>query len=731
LDLSAIHLPKFTTPDGSDPNVYLRRRLQEGIQQRFGANISQIYMDRLAREHNVIRKTGFSSYFLIVDDMIQYAKKQDIRVGPRGSVIGCLTAYLLGITDIDPIEHNLLFERFLTEARKSPPDVDIDFDSNRREEIINYLQGKYGSTCQITTFNRLAPRGLIRDIGRVLGLNKGQIDAVAKSIPQNIEPDVTLSELKTQIPELNGIDPRVIEIGTKLHGVIRHRGKHPGGVVISDQPLTNLIPICVSRGVTLTQFDKDGVETAGMLKMDILGSKYLSVVDKTLELIEQRHGIQLHDTDMADKETYDLICSGDVSGVFQLGQECAKEIVQRMQPRTFNDLVQLISIGRPGVISSGLVDRYFEARSLGNIQYPHPTFEPILKETHGVIIYQEQIMRIAVEIAGFDWSEADELRKAVAKQKVEVMEPFKDKFVAGLVANGIPQQTAEECWRQFLHHGKYCYNSSHAVGYTRLTQTTAFLKANYPLEYLASLISIKDDAKDERRRYITEAISRGIEMHVPDINLSTDACVIEDDSIYLPLTMIKNVGTTAYTAIIEEREKEPFGSVENFCDRIDKRRVNKKVRGNLAKAGAFDNLYDRPSLLKRIFNASDTELIAMEKDVLGLCVSTGIIDESFYGDGAIHINAIAGLCLEDKFTTIGVVEDIHEHIDRNDNTMAFVTLSDNIAQLEVVIFGDQYNSHLVKGDLIVLDARLDGYDPLKAIAINFNILSTINVPQVA
>jgi DNA polymerase III subunit alpha len=726
LDLYTTHLPKFTTPDGSVPDVYLRRRLHEGIQQRFGGNISQAYMDRLAREYNVIKKTGFSSYFLIVDDMVQYAKKQGIRVGPRGSVIGCLVSYLLDITDIDPMPYDLLFERFLTEARKSPPDIDLDFSSNRREEVINYLQGKYGFVSQITTFNRLSPRSLVRDIGRVLGLSKEKIDATAKSIHQNIEPDVTLSELQSQIPELNSIDPRVIEIGTKLHGVIRHHGKHPGGIVISDRPITDIIPLCVSKGVTLTQFDKDGVEATGMLKMDILGSKYLSVVDKTLELIWQRHRIQLRDTDMDDKETYDLICSGAVLGIFQLGQACAKEIVERMLPRSFNDLVQLIAIGRPGVISSGLVDKYFEAKSSGRTLYLHLDFEPILNETLGVIIYQEQIMRIAVDIAGFDWSDADELRKAVAKQKVGLMEPFKDKFIAGLMTKGIQQQIAEELWsNQILIFGKYCFAKSHSVGYAQLTYLTAYLKTHYPLEYLASLISVKDDVKDERKQYISEAKGKGINVLTPDINLSTNACVIADDAIYLPLTMIKNVGASAYNAIAEERANGEFKSVEDFCERIDGRRVNKNVKRNLAKAGAFDSLYDRSSLLKRIFDADDTELIMMEREVLGLYISGNIINESFYSDGTIHISEISDLALEDEFMTLGIVENVYEHVDRNGNTMAFITLVDNTAQLDVVIFSDAYECAIGKGDLILLEGKLDEYNPLKAIATSFDLLSGV------
>jgi DNA polymerase-3 subunit alpha len=558
-----------------------------------------------------------------------------------------------------------------------------------------------------------------------LGISKAKINSTAKSIPPVTEPDVTLSELQSQILELSNINPKVIGIGTKLHGVIRHHGKHPGGVVVNDKPISDVIPLCISKGITLTQFDKESIEQSGLLKIDILGSPFLFALDKTLKLIEQRHGIQLSDPDTDDQATYGLICSGDVNGVFQLGQECGKQIVERMQPRNFNDLVQLISIDRPGVLSSGLVDRYFEAKSLGRIQYLHPDFESILGGTFGTIIYQEQIMRIAVEIAGFDWIEADKLRKAVSKQKVEVMEPFKDKFISGLMIKGIPQRAVEELWEQLLHFGKYCFNKSHAVGYAKLTYMTAYLKTHYPLEYLSTLISVRVGDKDERKRYIRDAIVRGIGIHTPDINISTDTCSIIDDTVYLPLAMIKGVGPIACEAIIIERLNGEYKSVEDFCERVDGRRVNKNVRRNLAKAGAFDGLYDRSSLLKRIFNADDTELIMMEKEVLGLYISSDIINESFYSDGTIHISEIADLSLEDEFMTMGIVENVYEHIDRNGNTMAFITLVDNTAQLEVVIFSDVYECPIGKGDLILLEAKLDDYNPLKAIATSFDLLSGV------
>jgi DNA polymerase III subunit alpha len=722
LDLSTTHLPKFPTPDNSDPDSYLWQRIQEGIQQRYNGNISQAHTDRVAKEYDVIRRTGFSGYFLIIDDMVQYAKSQCIRFGPRGSVIGSLVSYLLGITDIDPMPYGLLFERFLTEDRVSPPDIDIDFNSERREEVINYLQRKYGYTAQIVTFNRLSPRSLVRDVGKVLNIGKAKIDSTAKSIPQVTEPEDTLSKLQSQILELNSINPKVITIGTKLHGVIRHNGKHPGGVVVSDKPISDLIPLCIAKGITLTQFDKKSVEAAGLLKIDILGSPFLLALDKALKLIEQRHGIQLADPAINDQATYDLICSGDVSGIFQLGQECGKQIVEKMLPRSLDDLIQLISIDRPGVLSSGYVDRYFAAKSSGMSQYLHPDFEPILSETFGIIIYQEQIMRIAVEIAGFDWNEADRLRKAVTDQEAEQMEPFKDKFISGLTAKGIPQQAVEELWVQFLKFGKYCFNKSHAVGYAKLTYMTAYLKTHYPIEYLSSLISVRLDDKDERNRYIRDVIVRGIGIHVPDVNISTDVCSIVNDTVYLPLSMIKGVGPTACEAIIIERSKGAYKSVADFCERVNKRRVNKNVRRNLAKAGAFDGLYDRSSLLKRIFNAGDDQLMIMEKEMLGLYVSGYLSDSFWYNDGSLHINEINNLSLDDEFTTIGIVGKVYEHSDRNGNTMAFITLEDNTGQLEVVIFSSEYTCPLTVGDMIFMKAKLSHHDPSKATAVNFSLL---------
>jgi len=517
----------------------------------------------------------------------------------------------------------------------------------------------------------------------------------------------------------------VIGVGTKLHHVIRHHGRHPGGTVVSDKPISDIMPLSVSKGSVITQFDKEDIEASGMLKIDILSNKFLAAVERALKLIEQRHGIVLIYPEPDDTKTYDLICSGDVSGIFQLGQECAKRIVEMIQPRNFTDLVHILSMDRPGVLSSGFVEQYYEAKSLGAIQYLHPDFEPILRETYGAIIYQEQIMQIGVEIAGFNWTEADKLRKAVSNQKVELMEPFKDRFISELMAKGIDHQAIEELWSQFLKFGQYCFNKAHAVGYAKLTYMTAYLKANYPLEYFSSLISVRTDKKDESKRYTRDAISRGIKMHVPDINISTDDCSIVDDTIYLPLSLIKGIGPTAYEAIVKERSKGTYKSITDFLERVDRGQVQKNVRRNLAKAGAFDGMQDRSSLLKRILNASNEQLIAMEKEVLGLYISGHISETLWYEDGALHINELKDLSLEEGFTTVGIVEKVHEHIDRNGNTMAFITLEDNTGQLEVVIFSDQYNCILTEGDVIFLTAKLDQCDehkPPKAIAIDFMLL---------
>lgn len=713
-------MPQFVTPDGSTPEGYLLRKIQQGFLERYDHTDSR-GIDRMLYEFDVIKRTGFASYFLIIDDMIQFARRQGIRVGPgRGSAVASLVCYVLGITDVDPITHGLMFERFLTEDRISPPDIDIDFGHNRRDEIMGYLKDKYGYTAQILTFNRLSPRSLLRDVGKALGIDNAVIASASSKIPNYT--DKTLTELKQEIPELQSVDDRLIGIGTRLDGIIRHSGQHPGGVVVSSCPLDELIPLCISKGIELAQFDKDSIETCGMLKIDVLANSFLTVIDMALEHLGSDLGID--DLPIDDAKSYELICSGELAGIFQLSQECGRGLVVRMQPRTFRDLCHLISIGRPGVIDSGLGEQYFHARETGEIKYLHPSLEPILNETLGVILYQEQIMRIAVDIAGFSWTDSDKLRKAIGKKIPELMASLRTQFVDGCVNNGIPDHIAMELWQQIEYFGGYGFNKAHAAGYAKLTYQTAYLKAHYPLEYYASLISVK---AYDNMDCIFEARRCGIEILPPDVNVSMDRCVIADDSIVLPLTAISNLAEKAYVAILNERDKGYFSSYENFCNRTEKKTVNSRIRLNLAKAGAFDSLHPRSDLLETLLEESVTDVLGMEREVLGLYVSGHPLDGFDYSDGTLRIDEVSGLLIGSEFKTAGVISEMKEHTDKNGSQMAFIAIEDGRDSMEFVIFSSVYNGDLKVGDMIHIQSRLDEIEPLRAIAIEYETKNILDL----
>jgi DNA polymerase-3 subunit alpha len=715
LDLKASHMPTFITHDGSTPDDYLWRRIQEGIQQRFNGNFNQTYLERINKEYDVIKRTGFASYFLIIDDMVQYAKRQSISVCPgRGSVGASMIAHLLGITNVDPVSHNLIFERFLTEDRVSPPDIDVDFNHDRRGEVLEYLKSKYGYAAQVRTFSRLSSRSLIREVGKALGLDPLKIDSAAKSVPLNSEE--TLVELQSKILEINNLDSKVIDIGTRLHGVIRHSGVHPGGIVISNLPISDVVPICVSEGIELTQFDKKWVQVAGLLKIDVLSNKFLTIIDAAMDYVKMTHGYCPEIIGTNDPETYELICSGCTKGVFQLGQACIRELLKNLKPKNFEEIVHLISLGRPGVLDSGMIAEYITSRAMGDAQYLHPSLEPILKDSWGVIIFQEQMMQIAVYLAGFNWSEADKLRKAVADQNQDLMDSMKGRFISGCVSNNIPENIAKELCCQ-INCG-YGFNAGHAIGYAMLTYKTAYLKAHFPMEYYAALMSVKCDEEDERIAYISEARRSGIRILSPNVNLSSDKCAIVNNKIYLPLTAIKNVGSSACEAIVEERDKGEFRSYDDFCSRIKNGKVNKRVIESLAKAGAFDCVECRTDLLERLLGSSVFDIIIMEYETLGMCLS----DHLFATFGLTRISEVSNFALGSEFNVIGIVTKAFEHRDKNGNMMAFVTIEDGTGQLELVIFSKEYNLPLLEGGMINVMAKLDKHEPLSAIVAHYNIV---------
>jgi DNA polymerase III subunit alpha len=713
-------MPQFVTSDGSTPEDYLWQRIQDGIQERYSGEIGHDRIERLEREFDVIKRTGFTSYFLIIDDMIKFARGNQIRVGPgRGSAVASLVCYVLGITDVDPITNELMFERFLTEDRISPPDIDVDFTHNLRGELLEYLRKKYGYATQIITFDRLMPRSLIRDVGKVLNADPAKLGAVAKKVSKYTED--TLSELSNEIQQLNDLDPQIIELGTKLHGIISNISKHAAGIVVSNEPLTNLIPLQMSKKMELSQYNKDSLENCGMLKIDALGCKFLTIISMALEHIGL--DLSIDNLPMNDAVTYDLICSGELAGVFQLSQECGRGLVARMQPRSFEDLCQLISIGRPGVIDSGLAEEYFNARETSEIKYLHPSLEPILSETLGVILYQEQIMKIAVDIAGFSWTDADKLRKAIGKKNPELMASMKARFIYGCGNNGMPADTSGQLWEQIEYFGGYGFNKAHAAGYAKLTYQTAYLKAHYPLEYYASLMSIKADDDDNTMDYIFEARRCGIRILTPDINISTDSCVIAGDSIILPLTAISKLAEKAYAAILNERDKGLFNSYEDFCNRLERRTVNKWIRQNLVKAGAFDSLHQRSDLLEIVCKDSVTDMLAMEREALGLYISGHPLDKFDYDDGTVHIDKVSDLSIGSEFKTVGVISKVNEHIDKKGGRMAFITIEDGRDSMEFVIFASVYHDCLTDGDIVHIQGRLNEIEPLKAIAIDYEVLN--------
>jgi DNA polymerase III subunit alpha len=482
-----------------------------------------------------------------------------------------------------------------------------------------------------------------------------------------------------------------------------------------------LVPLCVIDSVELTQFDKNDIETCGMLKIDVLANSFLAIIDMALEHI----GTDLN-TDhlpMDNTQTYDLICSGELAGIFQLSQECGRGLVMRMQPHTFEDLCHLISIGRPGVIDSGLGEQYFNARTSGSVEYLHPSLEPILNETLGVILYQEQIMKIAVDIAGFTWTGADKLRKAIGKKNPELMASLRTQFVNGCVNKSISEDTATELWGQIEYFGGYGFNKAHAAGYAKLTYQTAYLKAHYPLGYYASLISVKADGN--MMDYIFEARRRGIKILPPDINVSTDSCVIAGDSIILPLTSVSSLADRACIAIITERKNRLFSSYEDFCSRIEKKTVNIRIKRNLVKAGAFDSLDSRPELIRILLDDPETDMLTMEREVLGLYISGHPLDEFDYSDGTIHIDEVSDLPIGSEFKTVGIISKMKEHTDRNGGRMAFITIENGRDSIEFVIFASGYNDNLADGNIVHIQGRLNEIEPLKAIAIDYVVLDAI------
>lgn len=613
------HLPPYPLPQGeTDEASYLRKLCLQGLEARYPGRTripplgdhassdaahgqAQTPMERLLYELDMIEKMGFPGYFLIVWDFINFARKQGIFVGPgRGSAAGSIVSYSLGITSIDPLKYDLLFERFLNPERISMPDIDIDICYLRRGEVIDYVSQRYGRdrVCQIVTFGTMAAKAAIRDAGRAMGVPLAKVDKAAKLVPSEL--NITLNralELSSELRTLAESDEEtgsLIQVAKALEGMPRHSGVHAAGLVISGEPLEHYLPLQRSAdGLPCTQFEKDTVESIGLLKMDLLGLRTLTVIGNAVELIRQSQGVSL-DIDripLDDPKAYGLLSEGDTIGVFQLESDGLRQILRELKPDRFEDIVALVALYRPGPLGSGMVDDFIKRRH-GQIDaaYLHPLLEPILETTYGVILYQEQVMRIAGDLGGLTLGEADQLRRAMGKKKPEVLAAYREVFIKGAKIKGVDEETGRKIFELMEYFSGYGFNKSHSAAYALVAYQTAWLKAHYPVEFMAALLSSVMETKDKVPFYIEECRQRKIPILAPDVNISLEGFSVSQGSIRFGLAAIKQVGTPAIQSILEERKNGAYSSLENFCRRIDLTHVNRRVLENLIWAGAFSSV---------------------------------------------------------------------------------------------------------------------------------------------
>lgn len=768
LKLGEYHLPDFAVPAGMDTASYLEHLCREGMKKRFKVVTPEIKA-RLEHELSVIKETGFPGYFLIVADFVRFAKGRGIMVGPgRGSGAGSLVGYLLGITELDPLKYDLLFERFLNPERVSMPDFDIDFCYERRGEVIEYVKEKYGRdhVAQIITFGTMAARGAVRDVGRVLGFPYGEVDRLAKLIPNEL--GITLEEAIKSSPELQTAisgDQRIADlfaIAQALEGVPRHASIHAAGVVISKEPLTNHVPLArAAEGEFTTQFPMEDLETIGLLKMDFLGLRTLTVLQQTIELVKAYSGdeIDLSALPEDDPKTMELLCSGETLGIFQLESAGMRRLLMQLAPTSFTDLIPLVALYRPGPLGSGMAEDFIKRRhGEKNITYLHPDLEEILRPTYGIILYQEQVMQICSKLGGFSLGEADLVRRAMGKKKPEVLAAMRRKFLDGAAARGISQRIGEEIFDLMEHFAGYGFNKSHSAAYALIAYWTAFLKANYPQAFLAALLTSVIGDSDKVGLYIEECRRLGIPVYPPDVNHSSARFTVEGRGIRFGLLAVKNMGVGVIQAIEKEREKTGFASFYDFCQRLESGTINKRVVESLIKAGAFtftgrsrrelldvyehacDQAHQRAASrrggqlsffdLEAEFAAAGEErwtgaeefplatILALEKEYLGVYLSGHPIDpwrEKFKEN---HIPTLAQILEKGKengaaVDTVlagGVVSRWRRINTKAGKTMASFVLEDPTGSLEVLVFPNLYERVAAEAEndrIVVVKGRLD------------------------
>ena len=618
LDFETQHLPQFPLPEGETNTGLLYRQAEEGFLRRYGEN--QAVHEQLQFELSVIEQMGYVDYFLVVWDYIRFAREHGIAVGPgRGSAAGSVVAYCLGITDVDPIQYNLLFERFLNPERITMPDIDVDFCYERRQEVIDYVIEKYGKdhVCQIITFGTMAARAVIRDVGRVMRIPYADVDKIAKAVPMElgitIDRAIEISQPLRREMENNPTVAQLIDMARKLEGMPRHAGTHAAAVVISKDPLTTIIPLQKNDETVTTQFSMGAIEELGLLKMDFLGLRNLTVIQDACNLVEKSTGkpVDIEKIPLDDPLVYEMISRGDTDGVFQLESGGMRELLKELKPNCFEDIIACISLYRPGPMDS--IPRYIQGkRDANSVKYLDPRLEPILKVTYGCMVYQEQVMQIVRELAGYSWARSDLVRRAMSKKKRDVMDKERQAFiygtedgsVPGAVKNGVPENIASQIFDQMTDFAQYAFNKSHAAAYGVVSYRTAWLKAHYPVETMAALMNSCLQNSAKIAQYIAYCRKRGIEVLPPDVNGSGVRFEVQDGKIRFGLSAVKNVGGKAVEMIIQERAHKPYEDFFSFLRRVPAEAINKRMVESMIKAGCFDSFHVKRSQLMAVFESA-------------------------------------------------------------------------------------------------------------------------------
>ena len=773
LEFGKFHLPWYQVPDGSTVDAYLERLAFEGLRTRYGATPPDAVVERLRYELGVICKMGFAGYFLVVWDFIAYARRQGISVGPgRGSSAGSLVAYCLGITSVDPIRYGLIFERFLNPERISMPDMDIDFADDRRDEVIRYVVERYGSdrVAHIITFGTMGAKAVIRDVARVLGFSYGEADRIAKLVP-GFPLNITLDESLEKSPPLAEQVKRDAKVGElwsvarALEGCTRHASVHASAVVISDEPLMERVPLYKDpkRPELITGLAMGPIEKLGLLKMDFLGLKTLTVISAAAALVKETRGIAL-DADrlpLDDPRTFQLLAEARTFGIFQLESAGMRDALRRLRPQRFEDIIAMVALYRPGPMD--LIDDFIERKhGRAPITYEHPLMERHLQETYGVMVYQEQVMRLAADLAGLTLGEADTLRKAMGKKDRELMAQQREKFLAGCKANKIDGRRAERIWDLIEKFAGYGFNKSHAACYAMVAYQTAYLKANYPVEFMAALLTSEMDKTDKIVQHMEESRAMGLRVEAPDVNASRASFNAGGDTIHFGLGAIKNVGGAAIESVVRARQEAgPFVSLEDFCSRVDLRLVNRRVIESLIKAGAFDSLkIARAALLASLDQAMEAgqrrqrdreegqaslfdtleksalavdtgagrppamavpewppeEMLGYEKEVLGFYLSGHPLEQ--YREvgrrlGAATASELYGRAVGARVLLLGQVSAFTENSTKSGNRMAFATLDLVDGTVPLTIFPEPYRNSgaaLKRRGPVLVRGRVDDSD---------------------